>query len=154
MGGHRAPPWPARRRATLVEVERAAGDLVASAANDDGLAIWVVGVMAPKPYDAPDRDASGHGLRGQDGWRQQRRYRRYGFRWCESASNLDLTPVEHQIVEAEAELSISGVFDRRSIATPSFFSNTAMRYSVSIGSKLYADSHACRFTCMKRCCQR
>jgi hypothetical protein len=43
---------------------------------------------------------------------------------CESASNLDPTPVEHQIVEAEAELSISGVFDRRSIVTPSFFSKT------------------------------
>src|SRR5712672_258378 len=32
---------------------------------------------------------------------------------CESASNLDPTPIVHQIVEAEAELLIPGVFDRR-----------------------------------------
>jgi hypothetical protein len=43
---------------------------------------------------------------------------------CESASNLDPTPIEHQIVEAEAELSISGVFDRRPTGTPLFFSKT------------------------------
>jgi hypothetical protein len=41
---------------------------------------------------------------------------------CESASNLDPTPIVHQIVEAEAELFISGVFDRRPTVTPSFFS--------------------------------
>jgi hypothetical protein len=40
---------------------------------------------------------------------------------CESASNLDPTPIEHQIVEAEAELFISDVFDRRPTGTPSFF---------------------------------
>ncbi len=39
---------------------------------------------------------------------------------CESASNLDPTPIVHQIVEAEAELLISGVFDRRPTVTPSF----------------------------------
>jgi hypothetical protein len=40
---------------------------------------------------------------------------------CESASNLDPTPIVHQIVEAEAELFISGVFDRRPTVTRSFF---------------------------------
>jgi hypothetical protein len=39
---------------------------------------------------------------------------------CESAPNLDPTPIVHQIVEAEAELLISGVFDRRPTVTPSF----------------------------------
>ncbi len=39
---------------------------------------------------------------------------------CESASNLDPTPVEHQIIEAELELLISGVFDRRPTVTPLF----------------------------------
>ena len=32
--------------------------------------------------------------------------------FCESASNLDPTPVEHQIIEAEVEFLIWGVFDR------------------------------------------
>jgi DNA-binding XRE family transcriptional regulator len=41
---------------------------------------------------------------------------------CESASNFDPTPIEHQIIEAEAELPISSVFNRRPIVTPSFFS--------------------------------
>jgi hypothetical protein len=35
---------------------------------------------------------------------------------------LEPTLIEHQIVEAEAELFISGVFDRRPTGTPSFFS--------------------------------
>jgi hypothetical protein len=39
---------------------------------------------------------------------------------CESASNLDPTPIVRQIVEEEAELFISEVFDRRPIVTPSF----------------------------------
>jgi hypothetical protein len=37
---------------------------------------------------------------------------------CESASNLDPTPIEIQIIEAEAELLISSVFDRRPTVTP------------------------------------
>jgi hypothetical protein len=41
---------------------------------------------------------------------------------CKSASNLDPTPIVRQIVEAEPELFISGVFDRRPTVTPSFFS--------------------------------
>ena len=36
---------------------------------------------------------------------------------CESASNLDPTPIEHHIVEAEPELFISGVLDRRPTGT-------------------------------------
>jgi hypothetical protein len=39
---------------------------------------------------------------------------------CKSASNLDPTPIVSQIVEAEPELFISGVFDRRPTVTPSF----------------------------------
>jgi hypothetical protein len=41
---------------------------------------------------------------------------------CESASNLDATPIEHHIVEAEPEFFISGVLDRRPTGTPSFVS--------------------------------
>jgi hypothetical protein len=41
---------------------------------------------------------------------------------CKSASNLDPTPIVHQVVEAEAKLLISGVFDRRPTVTPSFLS--------------------------------
>jgi hypothetical protein len=37
---------------------------------------------------------------------------------CESASNLDPTPIEIQIIEAEAELLISSVFDQRPTVTP------------------------------------
>ena len=43
-------------------------------------------------------------------------------RYCESASKLDPNPVEHQIIEAEVELLISGAFDRRPTVTPAFFS--------------------------------
>ncbi len=39
---------------------------------------------------------------------------------CESASKLDPAPVEHQIIEAEVELLISGAFDRRPTVTPLF----------------------------------
>jgi hypothetical protein len=57
---------------------------------------------------------------------------------------MDPTLIEHQIVEAEAELFISGVFDRRPTGTPSFFSklfncNRLQRFRQ--GSKLDADSH-------------
>jgi hypothetical protein len=56
---------------------------------------------------------------------------------------MDPTLIEHQIVEAEAELFISGVFDRRPTGTPSFFSklfncNRLQRFRQ--GSKLDADS--------------
>ena len=55
------------------------------------------------------------------------------FSWvnCKSASNLDPTPIVHQIIEAEPELFISGVFDRRPTVTPVFLENrlTATRYS-------------------------
>jgi hypothetical protein len=40
---------------------------------------------------------------------------------CESASNLDPTPIESQIVEAEAELLFLSVFDRLPTVPPRFF---------------------------------
>jgi hypothetical protein len=51
---------------------------------------------------------------------------------CKSASNLHPTPIVHQIVEAEAELFISGVFGRRPTVTPLFLKNrlTVMRHIV------------------------
>ena len=62
--------------------------------------------------------------------------------WCESASNLDPAPIEHQIIEAEAELLILGVFDRRPTVTPSSFSKivwlqpvTAVWSGVKIGRR-------------------
>src|SRR6266508_264435 len=61
---------------------------------------------------------------------------------CESASNLDPTPIEHQIIEAEAELLILGVFDRRPTVTPSSFSKivwlqpvTAVWSGVKVGRR-------------------
>jgi hypothetical protein len=52
---------------------------------------------------------------------------------CKSASNLDPTPIVHQMVEAEAELFISGVVQSASNRAPLFFLEnrlTAMRYSI------------------------
>jgi signal-transduction protein with cAMP-binding, CBS, and nucleotidyltransferase domain len=43
---------------------------------------------------------------------------------CESASNLDPTPMVRQIVETEAEFFISELFDRRPTVTPSFSQKT------------------------------
>jgi hypothetical protein len=43
---------------------------------------------------------------------------------CKSASNLDPTPIVHQVVEAEAELSILGMFDRRPTVTPRIAAST------------------------------
>src|SRR6476659_8014592 len=75
---------------------------------------------------------------------------------CESASNLDSTPIEHQIVEAEAELFISGVFDRRPTGTllfsrNSFNCNGLQRFRQ--GSKLDADSHPAGCPAWARCRQ-
>jgi hypothetical protein len=58
---------------------------------------------------------------------------------------LDPAPIEHQIVEAEAELFISGVFDRRPTGPPSFLENrlNTKGYSgfarVQIGTPIYSD---------------
>ena len=45
---------------------------------------------------------------------------------CESARNLDPTPIEIQIIEAEAELLISSVSDRRPTVTPLFLSKIVL----------------------------
>jgi len=62
---------------------------------------------------------------------------------CESASNLDPTPIEHQVVEADPELFISGGFDQRPTVPPLFSRkslecNALQRFRQ--GSKLDADS--------------
>ena len=46
--------------------------------------------------------------------------------YCESASNLDPTPIEIQIIEAEAELLVSSVYDRRPTVTPLFLSKIVL----------------------------
>ena len=43
---------------------------------------------------------------------------------CKSAYNLDPTPIERQIIDAEAEWLVSSVFDRRPTVTPPFLSKT------------------------------
>src|SRR5712671_551989 len=50
---------------------------------------------------------------------------------CESASNLDPTPIESQIVEAEAELLFLSVFDRLPTVTPLFFEDCVSAKSYS-----------------------
>jgi hypothetical protein len=67
----------------------------------------------------------GHAIPGVEGIYDRHSYDADALRRladCESASNLDFPPIVHQIVEAEAEFFISGVFDRRPTVTHSFFS--------------------------------
>jgi hypothetical protein len=66
---------------------------------------------------------------------------------CESASNLDPTPVEHQVIEVEVELLISGVSDRRPTVTPAFSSKSPQVQCVMTGSP--GVQVGCRFTCKR-----